>query len=300
MPKTDLPRRKALGVSASLAAATVAKPASAKVFPDRIEDWSEEDRVHALAKQGARIDEGKVIWITRGLIYGFKGPDSPVPLVRFKGCEQQWIKPVGPAEYISYNSLLTYYSDLQTDEIIDGFTNPITGEEVVFKPNWSRLPEGSTISKKGATLNIIRDAFPDFYNNRSIYDIDMKLVGDTVTYHKKMFWPEPLVRRPYNQDQSFFVKIDDLQDESITSAPSHGAGQILMPSMPNIGMNEPEMGQVIWHVEFYKVRSWDDIPEDYLTKALSEYGEYFDVNPINDTEPSKLAKNLRRLGYLKN
>ncbi len=307
MPDSLFTRRNALltaGIGgAALAAQPVQQTATAAThrrLPDSVEDWSEDDRVHALVKQQARTDEGKVIWTTRGIIYGFKAPESPVPLVRFKGCEQQWVKPVGPSEYIRYTSLLTYYSDIETDEIIDGFVNPVTGEEVTFKPNWSRLPEGSTISRRGATLNIIQEAFPDFYNERSIYDVEMKLIGDTVCYHAKVYWPEPLVRRPYNQDQAFFVKLSDLQDESLTSAPAHGSGHILMPSMPNIGMNDPEQGQVIWHVEFYKVDSWDDIPEDYLTKALAEHGDEFDVNPINDTAPSKMAQNLARLGYLKN
>lgn len=307
MPDSLLTRRNALltaGVGGvAMAAEPAARPAAAATprrLPDRVEDWTEEDRVHALIKQQARTDVGKVIWTIRGIIYGFKAPASPVPLVRFKGCEQQWVEPTGPSEWIRYTSLLTYYSDIDTNELIDGFTNPITGEDVVFKPNWSRLPEGSKISRKGATLNIVEDAFPDFYNERSIYDVDMKLIGDTVRYHAKVHWPEPLVRNPYNQDQAFFVKMADLQNESLTSAPAHGSGHILMPSMPNIGMNTPEMGQVLWHVEFYKVKSWDDIEPDYLEKALAEHGDEFDVNPVNDTEPSKLAQNLARLGYVKN
>ena len=305
MPNSTFSRRNALLTSGAggLGAAThLTKPAQAaghRSLPDRIEDWTEEDRVHALVKQQARTDEGKVIWRTRGVIYGFKAPESPVPLVRFKGCEQQWIKPTGPSEYVKYTSLLTYYSDMETDKIIDGFTNPITGEDVTFRPNWSRVPEGQAISKKGVTINIIDDAFPDFYTDKSINDIEMTLIGDTVSFHAKMHWPEPLVRNPYNQDQSFFVKLSDLQDEAVTSASAHGAGQILMPSMPNIGMSDPDIGQVIWHVEFYKVKSWDDLPEDYLPKALAEHGEDFDVNPENDTVPSKLAQNLARLGYVK-
>lgn len=304
MPFSSLSRRNAMltagtaGVAA--AASKAAQAAGHKALPDRIEDWTEEDRVKALIKQQASTEESKVIWTTQGIIYGFKAPESPVPLVRFKGCEQQWIKPVSPTEIVRYTSLLTYYSDIDTDEIIDGFTNPITGEDVTFKPNWSRLPEGSSISRYGAQLNIIKDAFPDFYAQRSIYDVDMKLIGDTVRFHAKVFWPEPLVRRPYNQDQAFFAKLSDLQDDSVTAAPAHGSGHILMPSMPNIGMNEPEQGQVLWHVEFYKVNSMDDIPTDYMAKAMAEYGEYFDVNPINDTEPSKLAQNLAKLGYVKN
>ena len=98
--------------------------------------------------------------------------------MRFKGCEQQWVKRVSDSEFIKYNSLLTYYSDFETDEIIDGFVNPMTGEEVTFKPNWSRVPEGQSISVRGATLNIIDQAFPDFYTESSIRDVEMNLIGE--------------------------------------------------------------------------------------------------------------------------
>ena len=305
MQNSEFTRRNALltaGIGGSLLAGQKIKEsaaASQRKLPDRIQDWSEDDRVYALMKQQARVDEGKSIWRTRGVIYAFRAPVSPVPLVRFKGSEQQWIKPIGPSKYVKYTSLLTYYSHIETDKIIDGFTNPITGAEVTFKPNWSRVPEGQTVSRRGVTINIIEDAFPDFYANKSINDVEVTKIGDMVSFHAKMKWPEPLVRSPYNQDQSFFARMSALQDQSLTSAPAHGAGQILMPSMANIGMTDPEMGQVIWHVEFYKVNSWDDLPEDYLTKALDEHGEDFDVNPVNDTEASKLAQNLARLGYMK-
>lgn len=305
MTGSELTRRDAVlaaGAAGAVGLASMSKGQAALSprLPDDVSTWSPEDRVYALAKQQGRIDEGKVIWRTRGVIYGFKAPESPVPLVRFKGCEQQWVERLSEAEFIKYNSLLTYYSDFETDQIIDGFTNPITGEDVTFKPNWSRVPEGQSISIQGVTLNIIDEAFPDFYNESSINDVEMNLIGDTVSFHAKMRWPEPLVRRPYNQDNTFFAKLADLQDQEKSWIPAHGAGQILMPSMSNIGMTDPELGQVIWHVEFYKVKSWDDLPEDYLAKALAEHGEDFDVNPKNDTTPSKLAQNLARLGYVKN
>jgi len=301
MAEFGLSRRAAVvGAGALGAAAGQAHAAKGSMLPDDVADWTPEQRVYALAKQQCRVDDGKAMWRTRGVIYGFKAPESPIPLVRFKGCEQQWLKKVSDAEYIRYNSLLTYYSDFQTDQIIDGFVNPITGKDVIFKPNWSRTPEGSRISVKGATLNIIDKAFPDFYTNSSIDDVEMNRIDDTVSFHAKQRWPEPLVRNPYNQDNTFFTKLADLQDPEKTWIPAHGAGQILMPSMPSIGMDTPDLGQVIWHVEFYKIRSWDDLPSDYLTKALAEHGEDFDVNPINDTEPSKLAQNLAKLGYVKN
>lgn len=126
MQETVLSRRNAVaGLSAAGVALGVSSPglsARASALPDSVSDWTQEDRVYALAKQQGRIDDGKVIWRTRGVIYGFKAPDSPVPLVRFKGCEQQWVKRISDAEFIKYNSLLTYYSDIDSDEIIDGFT----------------------------------------------------------------------------------------------------------------------------------------------------------------------------------
>lgn len=303
MSESKLSRRNALvgagAASAGVVALNSGLAAKSSMLPDSLSDWTLEDRVYALAKQQGRVDDGKAIWRTRGVIYGFKAPNSPIPLVRFKGCEQQWVKKVSDAEFVKYNSLLTYYCDFETDEIIDGFTNPITGEDVTFKPNWSRVPEGQSISVRGVTLNIIDKAFPDFYAESSIRDVEMSLIGDTVSFHAKMRWPEPLVRNPYNQDNTFFTKLSDLQDPDQSWIPAHGAGQILMPSMASIGMKDPDVGQVIWHVEFYKVKSWDDLPPDYLEKALAEHGEDFDVNPVNDTVPSKLAQNLARLGYVK-
>lgn len=301
MTGSTLTRRSAMLAAGAvgLAATPRSEAALSGRLPDDVSKWTAEDKVYALAKQQGRLDNGKVIWRTRGVIYGFKAPESPVPLVRFKGCRQQWVERLSEAEFIGYDSLLTYYSDFETDKIIDGFVNPITGEDVTFKPNWSRVPEGQNVSTRGVILNIIDKAFPRFYDESSINDVEINLIGDTVSFHSKMRWPEPLVRRPYNRDSTFFAKLADIQDPAQSWIPAHGAGQILMPSMSNIGMNDPDLGQVIWHVEFYKVKSWDDLPEDYLTKALAEHGEDFDVNPKNDTTPSKLAQNLARLGYVK-
>lgn len=285
---------------AALTATAGTRPASAATgVPKDISSWSLDDQVLARAKQQGRTDEGRVIWQTRGIIYGFKAPESPVPLVRFKGCEQQWWEPQEDGSFLRYTSLLTYYSDVESDRLIRTLKNPMTGETVKLRENWSRVPEGQEISKRGVIIRIVDEAFPDFYANSSITDIGMTAIGDTVSFQAKMSWPEPLVRRPYNQDNTFFASFADLADPEKSWIPSHGAGHILMPSMPNIGMNDPELGQVLWHVEFYKVESLNTLPDDYLDAAMADYGDAFEVNPKYDTTPSKLAQNLARLGYLK-
>ncbi len=302
---TRLTRRNAVGALAGagvgtslISARSVPASAAGSAMGSDVSSWSTQDKVLALAKQQGRLDAGRVIWRTRGIIYGFQAPASPVPLVRFKGCEQQWWEPEADGTFSRYTSLLTYFTDAETDQIIQSYTNPLTGEKVDLKENWSRVPEGQTISDRGVTINVIETAFPDFYTQSSIDDTEMSVIDDVVSFKAKMHWPEPLVRSPYNQDNTFYASLADLTDPSKTWIPSHGAGHILMPSMPNVGMPDPALGQVIWHVEFYKVKSLDSLPEDYLAQAMSDYGDEFEVNPKNDTEPSKLTQNLQRLGYL--
>ena len=268
-------------------------------LPNDISLWTPEDKVTAWAKQQGRTDEGRVIWRFQGLIYAFSAPASPVPLLRFSGCEQQWWEPQDDGSFIRYTSLLTYLCDLESGKVIRSFVNPITNKTVELKENWSRLPEGQELSKRGIVNLVMDDAFPDFYANSSIDDIDIRLIEDTVSFHAKVNWPKPLMRAPYNQDNTYFASFSDIADPEKTWIPSTGAGHIIMPSMPSIGMDDPELGQVLWHVEYYKVRSLKSVSPDYLEAAYADYGDYFEVNPKNDTMPSKLAKRLAEQGYLK-
>jgi hypothetical protein len=272
------------------AAAAVTPPASANPAA-----WTDTERVWALARQAGAVTEQKVIWRTRGVLYAFKFPESPLPLVRFQGSEQQWWWPQGDGSFIRTKSFLTFFTDYETDEMLETFTNPITGKTSVPRPNFNRVPDGQVLSTRGWSHNIIERAFPDYYNQFSIRDIEMNVIADSISFHSKVNWPEPLVRRPYNQDNTHFARLAELMDPDVDWVPSHGAGQILMPEMPNVGMDDPELGQVLWHVEYYKVPSLDDLPPKYLERAISEYDNYT-VNPVNDTGESRLERRLKRAG----
>ena len=179
--------------------------------------------------------------------------------------------------------------------MLETFTNPITGKTTVPRPNFNRVPDGQELSTRGWSHNIIEKAFPDYYDQFSIRDIETNIIGDSISFHSKVNWPEPLVRCPYNQDNTHFARLSELMDDSVSWVPSHGAGQILMPEMPNVGMNDPAHGKVLWHVEYYKVRSFDDLPRAYLERAMAEYDNYT-VDPINDTGESRLERRLKRAG----
>ena len=49
---------------------------------------------------------------------------------------------------------------------------------------------------------------------------------------------------------------------------------------------------MLWHLEKYKVASYDDLPRDYLERATAEF-DNFGVDPINDKEESRLERRIR-------
>lgn len=295
---TTIGRRTLLTTAAASAiAASVPAPASAASKPRSADPstWTDDERVWVLARQAGAVTQQKIIWRTRGVLYAFKYPETPVPLVRFQGSEQQYWRPLDDGSFVRTKSFLTFFTDYETDEMLEEFTNPITGKTSIPRPNFNRVPDGQVLSNRGWSHNIVEKAFPDYYNQFSIRDIGMSVIGDTLSFHSKVKWPEPLVRRPYNQDNTHFARLSEVMDDSISWVPSHGAGQILMPEMPNVGMDDPELGQVLWHVEYYKVKSFDDLPPKYLERALAEYDNYA-VDPINDTGESRLERRLKRAG----
>lgn len=267
-------------------------------LPIDVDQWTQDDKVMALAKQQGRTDEGRVIWRFEGIIYGFKAPSSPSPLVRYSGCEQQWWEPQGDGSFVRYSSLLTYFRDLESGKIIRSFTNPLTGVTVDIKENWSRQPEGQEVSRRGIVNPLLDKAFPDFYATSSVDDFRIRLIDGTVSFWETVRTPQALARGPYSQDKSFHASFEEIANPDITSAKTRGGAYILMPSFANIGMTDPSQGQVLWHVEFYKVDSLDDVEGDYLEAAYAAYGDQFEVNPKFDKAPSKLGVRLKEMGYL--
>ncbi len=50
---------------------------------------------------------------------------------------------------MSFDNLVTYYSDFESDQVIHEFHNPFTGSRNTVKPYVSRMKEGREISPRG-------------------------------------------------------------------------------------------------------------------------------------------------------
>lgn len=133
----------ASGVALSgLSGVTSARAEAQRVIPNAIDLWTPEDKVTALVKQQGRTDEGRVFWRFQGIIYAFNAPETPVPLLRFSGCEQQWWEPQDDGSFVRYSSLLTYFRDLDSGKLIRSFTNPITGKKLNSKKTGAAYRRG--------------------------------------------------------------------------------------------------------------------------------------------------------------
>lgn len=292
-----------LGGGAVLAAGCTATP-SGVATPQKEHAFNPNDldledvgsRVRAFVKASARLNEGRTIWSTRAEVYAMLPTNEVVPLLRVKGCEQQWIRPVSDTEYVSFDNLVTYYSDFESDQIIHEFNNPFTASQNTMKPYVSRMREGREISPRGVVFRVMREAFPEFYADLK-FDVLARRVGESVSFQGEFKWPAEFIRPPAGSKLTTFARASELADPNRDSVPANFAGYVLMPFFPWMEMAD-RPGHLLWHVQGYKIESLNDLDEDYLAAAHADFGDKFEQSPELDDEPSAFARQLRAMGRL--
>lgn len=299
-------RRQLLGVlggGAVLTAGCAASP-SVAVTPGKAAvltpiDLDLEDvgsRVRAFVKASARLNEGCAIWSTRAEVYAMLPTNELVPLLRVKGCEQQWIRPVSDAQFVSFDNLVTYYSDFESDQVMHEFDNPLTGSRNTVKPYVSRMNEGREISPRGVVFRVMREAFPEFYADLK-FDVLARRVGQSVSFQGEYKWPAEFIRAPAGSKLTTFARASELADPHRDSAAANFAGYVLMPYFGWMEM-AGQPGHLLWHVQGYKIESLDELDNDYLAAAHADFGDTFEQSPEFDDEPSAFARRLRAMGRL--
>lgn len=299
----ELSRRDLSGQLAGIAmsvgglfALTSATGSEARAAGDPVAEMSVAERVRAFMKAQSSLNEERIIWRTRGVIMAYVPGQTPFPILRFKGCEHQWVKPVSDTKFIRYNSLINFLCDYETDTILDTFKNPFTGKTNTVKHYVSRVPEGSVTSEEGIYLEVVRRAYPEVFAN-STFDMDIAVIEDNIAFRGEVKWPPELRQPPSGSMQSNFASYADVMDRSKTWIPSHFAGHVLMSWYPWMEMPD-QPGHMLWHATGYKVRNWDSLPRDYLAKATRDYADIFDKSPEFDQGPSPMARRLQAIGRL--
>lgn len=300
MPREELSRRDLadvlLGAAVSVGGLIAPGAAYSAQDSDPLSKMKLADRVRAFMKAQASLKEEKIIWRTRGVINAYVPGATPVPILRFKGCEQQWVRPISDTKFIRYNSLINFMCDYETDEILSEFKNPFTGKTNKVSHYVSRVPEGSEVSDEGVFINVVRQAYPEFYQD-SQFEMDIALIEDNLSFRGDIKWPAELRQPPSGSMQTFFARYSEVMDRKKAWVPCHFAGHVLMNWYPWMEMPD-QPGHMLWHATGYKVRSWDSLPKDYLAKATKDYAAIFDKSPEFDAGPSAMAKRLKAAGRL--
>jgi hypothetical protein len=284
------------GTALSVGGAFGARPADAATGSDPVAGMSPGERVRAFMKAQASLKEARVIWRTRGVIMAYIPGQTPYPILRFKGCEHQWVKPISDTKFVRYNSLINFLCDPETDQILTDYKNPLTGKINKVRHYVSRVPEGSTTSEEGIFLNVVRQAYPEMYAD-STFDMDIAVIEDNIAFRGEMRWPPELRQPPSGSMQSNFARYSEVMDTKQDWVPSHFAGHVLMNWYPWMEMPD-QPGHMLWHATGYKVRTWDSLPRDYLAKVTAEYADIFDTSPEFDKGPSPMARRLQEAGRL--
>ena len=253
-------------------------------------------RVRAYVKASARLDAGRAIWATRAEVHAVLPSKEVVPVVRIKGCEQQWIRPLSPSSFVSFDNLVTYYCDFETDQVIREYRNPFTNTTNTVQPFVSRMPEGREISPNGLLFRVMRQAYPDFYHD-STFDLTIRKMGNSVSFQGESKWPAEFIRPPAGSRLTTFAQLDDLADQALTSVAANFAGYVLMPFFPWMDMAD-HPGHLLWNVQGYKIDALTELPDDYLAAAAEDFGDRFETSPEFDSEPSGFARRLRAIGRL--
>ena len=292
--KSLIDRRQLLTIGGSvLATGCVSDPSDTDARLDLSDIGS---RVRTFVKASARLNAGRTIWSTRAEVYAILPPDQVRPVVRVKGCEQQWIKPQSQSEFLSFDNLVSYYCDFDSDKVIREYRNPFTNAVNVVKPFVSRMPEGREISPRGIVFRVLREAYPEFYRDLQ-FDVLIREVGDNVSFQGEFKWPPEFIRPPAGSKMTTFARRVDLANPALGSVPATFAGYVLMPFFPWMDMAD-HPGHLLWHVQGYKIESLDELADDYLSAARTDFGDRFEQSPEFDTEPSGFARRLRAMGRL--
>ncbi|NKB43063.1 MAG: DUF1838 domain-containing protein [Alphaproteobacteria bacterium] len=274
---THFTRRRALAGGLALATLPTASFAGTGLPADPAE------QNEAYVKILGRTDEGRVTKKTRGIVMAVL-PDAVVPLYGFRNSESAWWRKIDDASWVRFPSVLSFFTDLQTDTFIDTFESPFNGETVTLTPSFIRHKEGELFTPNGHYYGSMKRTFPDRYPEKPL-QLNWTRDGDDVRLQRSSNFP-PMIPQPSLESVSFFSNESEVFDPAVTDAHYRSAGWNIFS-----GVRAPYQalgvlpGHAIWHFDAVKLDDVDECDADYLKRARA-YTPLYDQSPELDEGPS--------------
>lgn len=258
-----LGRRKFMTVAASFAAINCDAAAPVEANSRSFDFTKPEDNLYALMKLMGDISGKRTYFYQPGRVFLHRGGKLPLHLLNYGGATVREIRRIDETSFVSRFSGWQLFRDPETNEIIDQWENPETGERQSVKhfafPNRKQL-----FSSAGLKA-------PDGFNGEFLW-FDKPLLLPWRILGDEIWAPYDQFSRYTNRDgeeryenavHTYKGRFSDLQNNALTSAPSSIASQSQSPLYPWLGFGGIE-GHLITSSLGTKSSSIDLYPADFV------------------------------------
>jgi hypothetical protein len=236
--------------------------------------------INLIRMQASLDSTSQTPWHYNGTLSAQIASEQPIPMVNIEGMESYRVFPLNDGSYEVLGNMLTFFRDIDTGKMIREYQNPFTGKINQVLPNirQASLGRGLNISTMGARPKAFIDQMPD-----KPLLLDWTFGPETVWFQNDTAYP-PGLSEPRMQKSTMFAPLDQFLDQNVISLPSLFSATVLMPWLPWMDMNEVE-GHTLWHASGVKLKSINQLPEEYFTRMMAEHPELSSFNLEEDSGP---------------
>ncbi|MFO1456408.1 MAG: DUF1838 family protein [Steroidobacteraceae bacterium] len=220
--------------------------------------------VELFMKLHATSAEGMVPWYYTGRIYAIRERQAPLHLFNLEGTEIYWVRRVGPAEWRSTSSTLTFYRDASSGEYLDSYVNPLNDRKLALYPNVLRSRPGTfaTFSARGQEGNgAVAPWMVETHRNGGVL---------WLTTHRA----SPTMPQPWMETQTIFGAERELDDPKQPNPPTTFTSSYSAPYLKWMEMGDLP-GHLLWHSSGRKLAGLDELPAAYRKRADALQPQHF-------------------------
>ncbi|MEY8242341.1 MAG: DUF1838 family protein [Gammaproteobacteria bacterium] len=236
--------------------------------------------INLIRMQASLDSTSQIPWHYNGTLSAQIASEQPIPMVNIEGMESYRVFPLNDGSYEVLGNMLTFFRDIDTGKMIREYQNPFTGKINQVLPNirQASLGRGLNISTMGARPKAFIDQMPD-----KPLLLDWTFGPETVWLQNDTAYP-PGLSEPRMQRSTMFAPLDQFLDQNVISLPSLFSSTVLMPWLSWMDMNEVE-GHTLWHASGVKLKSINQLPEEYFIRMMAEHPELSSFNLEEDSGP---------------
>lgn len=219
------------------------------------------DELHAFMKlKGAVRDEA---WPLRyfGVIHAQLPDGTSKPIMGFEGLEHARFVPQPDGSFNMLESMVTYFTDLNSGEYLSTFANPITGKSNQVVTNYA-AGESYNFGTTGITPLFGNYANPGTGMGLRWFSAQNRIWVQYDRTYPDQWW------RPAAELITFDADATALMQPDISGVEAAFSSTTILPWFKWMDMGD-RPGWTLWHANGFKVRSLDALPRrllDHLSK----------------------------------